>query len=106
MSACTDWRDHYKDAQNSDDNDPFPKMLDGEDDSILGPYVATEIATVENVRAHQLGRFSPYSMPSSKHARRILEGRIDILTGASCLKESCSFQLRSPCCCRHWHLLE
>ena len=51
MSACTDWRDHYKDAQNSDDNDPFPKMLDGEDDSILGPYVATEIATVENVRA-------------------------------------------------------
>ena len=46
-----DWKDSYRDAENSDEEDPFPKMLDSDADSILGPYVATELATVEKVNA-------------------------------------------------------
>ena len=46
-----DWKDSYGDAANSDEDDPFPKMLDSDVDSILGPYVATELSTVENVNA-------------------------------------------------------
>ena len=46
-----DWKDSYRDAENSDEDDPFPKMLESDVGSILGPYVATELATVEKVNA-------------------------------------------------------
>ena len=46
-----DWRDSYRDAEDSDEDDPFPKMLESDADSILGPYVATELSTVEKVNA-------------------------------------------------------
>lgn len=46
-----DWKDSYGDPENSDDEDPFPKMLESDVDSILGPYVATELDTVQKVNA-------------------------------------------------------
>ena len=43
------WQDAYAEAgTDSDEEPPFPKMLDG-DDCMLGPYVPTEIATVQKV---------------------------------------------------------
>ena len=46
-----DWKDSYGDAEDSDEDDPFPKMLDSDVDGILGPYVATELTIVEKVNA-------------------------------------------------------
>lgn len=37
----------------SEDEPPFPKMIDGEDECLLGPFVATEVDTVEKVLAYQ-----------------------------------------------------
>jgi len=41
------WDIVYKDG--SDDEDPFPKMLTEEDESLLGPFVSTEVITVRKV---------------------------------------------------------
>ena len=49
MSACAEWKQHYDGSDDQADDDPFPKMVDGDADNILGPYVATETSTVEKV---------------------------------------------------------
>ena len=43
------WHEAYG-ADGTEDADPLPKMIGNEDPSLLGPYVPTELGTVEDVR--------------------------------------------------------
>ena len=65
MSPIVDWKQRYDDADDDADEDPFPKMLDGDAHNILGPYVATETCTVVKVckaRMFIIARHAPHTM--------------------------------------------
>lgn len=65
MSSRDEWKQHYDSSDDHADDDPFPKMLDGEAHNILGPYVATETTTVVKVQSLQ------YPVPTH-HASHVM----------------------------------
>ena len=54
MLLSADWKQRYDGSDDQADDDPFPKMLDGDAYNILGPYVATETSTVVKVQELKL----------------------------------------------------
>ena len=59
------WQDVFNySGTESDEEPPFPKMIDGEAECLLGPFVPTEVDTVEEVLScPAIQKISPSSHP-------------------------------------------